>query len=96
MVAEELAAIQQIGIDGAAFVLIYLLLKRMQEKSFEQSDKMITFAENVVKENTKTLQQMRDLFEEHMKAKEPLIEEFKECRRERNESLRRIEVKMAG
>ncbi|MDD3813319.1 MAG: hypothetical protein PHZ02_01625 [Desulfocapsaceae bacterium] len=94
MVSEELALIERLGIGGSAFFLVYLLLKRMQEKMFEISDKMINLTENVIKENTKTLQQMRDAMETHVKQKDPLIQEFKECKRERDEFLRRLEDKV--
>lgn len=94
MVSEELLLIERLGIGGAAFFLVYMLLKSMQHKAFELSEKMLDLAENVIKENTITLQQMRDAFEAHMKQKEPIIEEIKECRRERDDFLRRVESKI--
>lgn len=96
MVSEELLFIERLGVGGAAFFLVYLLLKNMQKKVFEQSDRTLDLAENVIIENTKTLQQMRDELEAHRKSKEPFIEQIKECRQERNEFLKSIEEKVRG
>ena len=94
MASEELMLIERLGVGGSAFILVYLLLKKMQDKSFEQSDKILKLAENVIQENTKTLQQMRDAMEAHIKQKEPIIEEVNECRRSRDAFLDRIEDKV--
>lgn len=94
MVSEELLFVERLGIGGAAFFLVYLLLKNMQQKVFELSNRMLTMAEGIIKENTTTLQEMRDEIRTHTKLKEPLIEEMKACRRERDEFLRRIEEKV--
>lgn len=95
MVSEELLLVERLGIGGAAFILVYLLLRRMQEKAFELSDKILTLAEGVIIENTKTLQEMRGGLEAHMKQKEPIIAEIRDCKRDRDEILRRIESKIA-
>ncbi len=94
MVSEELLFVERLGIGGAAFLLVYFLLKNVQQKTFELSNRMLTMAEGIIKENTATLQEMRDEIRVHTKLKEPLIEEMKECRRERDEYLRRIEEKV--
>ena len=94
MVLEELQIIEQLGVGGAAFFLVYLLLKNMQQKVFEQSEKMLALTETVIQENTKTLQHMSDAFESHTRTKEALVEEFKECKRERDGFLRRLEDKV--
>lgn len=95
MVSEELMLIERLGVGGAAFFLVYLLLKNMQQKVFQQADKMLSLTETVIVENTKTLQQIRDTMEVHTRQKEPIIQEFKECRRERDEFLRRLEDKIS-
>ena len=95
MVSEELLLVERLGIGGAAFVMVYILLRRMQEKVFELSDKMLKLAEDVIKENTKTLQEMRGGLEAHMKQKEPIVAEIRDCKRDRDEILRRIEDKIA-
>ncbi len=96
MVSEELLFVERLGIGGAAFFLVYLLLKNVQKKVFKQSDRTLDLAENVIKENTKTLQQMRDALEIHIRQKEPFIDEIKECRRSRDEFFRTIEDKVRG
>ena len=87
MVSEELLMVERLGIGGAAFYLVYLLLRKMQDRVF-------TLAENTIKENTAALFKMHEALAEHIKAKEPIIEEIKECRRDRDETLRRIEEKI--
>lgn len=96
MGSEELMLIERLGIGGSAFFLVYLLLKKMQDKAFEQSDKILKLAENVIQENTKTLQQMRDAMEAHIKQKEPFIEEVKECRRSRDVFLDKLTDRRTG
>lgn len=96
MVSEELLFIERLGVGGAAFFLVYLLLKNMTKKVFDQSDRTLNLAENVILENTKTLQQMRDALESHIKQKEPIIEQIKECRQERNGFFRSLEDKVRG
>jgi len=96
MVSEELLLIERLGVGGAAFFLVYLLLKNVQQKVFEQSEKMLKLTETVINENTKTLQQIRDTMEAHIKQKEPIIQEFKDCKRERDEFLRRLEEKVSS
>ena len=96
MVSEELLLIERLGIGGAAFYLVYVLLKNVQKKTFELSERMLNLAETVIKENTSTLQQIRDTMESHIKQKEPIIQEFKECKRDRDEFLRRLEEKISS
>lgn len=87
MVAEELLMVERLGIGGAAFILVYLLLRKMQDRVF-------SLAENTIKENTAALKEMHEALMQHMKAKEPFIEEIKDCKHERNDFLRRIEEKL--
>lgn len=87
MVAEELLMVERLGIGGAAFILVYLLLKKMQDRVF-------SLAENTIKENTIALREMHEALIQHMKQKEPIIEEIKECKRDRDEFLRRLEDKV--
>jgi hypothetical protein len=94
MVSEEILLIERLGVGGAAFFLVYLLLKNVQQKLFDQSERMLNLAENVIQENTKTLQKMSDVFESHTKQKEAMVEEIKVCKRERDEFLRRLEDKV--
>ena len=95
MISEELLLIERLGIGGAAFFLVYFLLKNVQKKTFELSERMLDLAETVIKENTSTLQQTRDTMEAHIKQKEPIFQELKECKRERDEFLRRLEDKIS-
>ncbi|MDP2217179.1 MAG: hypothetical protein Q8J68_07840 [Methanolobus sp.] len=87
MVSEELLMVERLGIGGAAFVLVYLLLRKMQDRFF-------SFAENTIKENTSALRVMHEALMQHMKQKEPIVADMKECRRDRDETLRRIEEKL--
>lgn len=87
MVSEELLMVERLGIGGVAFYLVYLLLKKMQDRVF-------SLAENTIKENTAALREMHDALMQHMKSKEPIVQEIKECRRDRDETLRRIEEKI--
>lgn len=88
MVAEELLMVERLGIGGAAFILVYLLLKKMQDRVF-------SLAENTIKENTVALREMHEALMQHMKQKEPIVGEIKECKRERDEFLRRLEDKIS-
>lgn len=87
MVSEELLMVERLGIGGAAFVLVYLLLKKMQDRVF-------SLAENTIKENTAALMEMHGALMQHIKSKEPFLQEIKDCKRERNDILRRIEDKL--
>lgn len=87
MVAEELLMVERLGIGGAAFILVYLLLRKMQDRVF-------SLAESTIKENTTALRDMHEALMQHMKSKEPFIQEIKDCKHERNEILRRIEEKL--
>ncbi len=87
MVSEELLMVERLGIGGAAFILVYLLLRKMQDRFF-------SFAETTIKENTAALRDMHEALMQHMKQKEPIILEIKECKRDRDEILRRIEEKL--
>lgn len=87
MVSEELLMVERLGIGGVAFYLVYLLLRKMQDRVF-------ILSESTIKENTAALRQMYEALMQHMRAKEPIVLEMKECRRDRDETLRRIEEKL--
>lgn len=87
MISDELLMLERIGVGGAAFYLVYLLLKDMQKKAFSQSYAVIELTKTIIKENTTALEKMNENLSAHIKQKDILIERIKDCRKERNEKL---------
>jgi len=90
MVSEEILMIERIGMGAAAFILTYILLRKTQDKAFEQSDKILHMAETVIRENTTALQEMFSTLEEHIAQKDAFIQEMKECRHQREEGMKEL------
>lgn len=84
MVSDELLIIERIGFIPAALIFMFYLFRETQRRAFAQADKVLTLAETTIKENTLALSKMADGLEQHMKQKDNIIAEMKDCRRDRD------------
>ena len=90
MVTEELMMIERIGIGAAAFFLVYLLLKKMIHRSFEQADMILNLAKDTIQRNTEALEHMQDSLIAHMKQKDLLIKIMEDCKKTRDKQMQEL------
>lgn len=86
MVSDELLMVERIGVGATAFYLIYILLRKTQERAFAQADKVLLMAETTIKDNTTALNKMVEGLTQHMNQKDCLLEELRETQRIANET----------
>lgn len=91
METDILMLIERLGVGATAFILMYILFRKTQEKTFNQADRILAFAETTIKENTIALEKMFMCLQEHMSQKDRFIEEMRECKRVREEHLSDIQ-----
>lgn len=90
MLEPELTVLKEVGVAGAAFILVYILLKIMVQRSFVQSDALLDMAKGIIEKNTIAMQkvqdslgQMQEVLIQHMQK----VDKVTETTQERTETI---------
>lgn len=97
--------IKDVGFPIAAFIMMLLLymdnIKRADKKQDdyreeikELTKRFVETVETLIKNNSEALEKLHVAMEMHVKSKEMIYDEMKECRRERDNHFARIEDKI--
>jgi len=99
MALEEsiITILKEFGFPVVAFILMYYMFKKQQEKMYEQADKiheqadkMLSFAEQTINQNTIALTKLYEGLTGHIKQKDDLKISIEHCKRERNDYFDRL------
>ncbi len=87
---ELMGWIERIGVGGGAFYLVYVLLKRNQERTFQQADAILDLAKTTISDNTAALEQMHESLIRYMKIKDDLLCTVKDIKNEQNAKFKAV------